>query len=68
MPPTIGATTGTQLYPHCDDPLFGIGISAWMILGPKSRAGFNAGPVGPPKEITKVPINKPTPILAISID
>jgi len=46
--PTQGANTGTHEYHHSDGPFPGIGSIQWAILGAKSRAGFNAGPVVPP--------------------
>ena len=60
--PKIGATTGTQLYSHCDEPLCCNGKIACKIRGPRSRAGFNAGPVAPPSEITKAITSSPNPI------
>ena len=42
--------------------MFLIGKIACKILGPKSRAGFKAGPVGPPNEATNAITNKPTPM------
>ena len=54
MAAKIGATTGTHEYPQSELPLCLSGSSAWRMRGPRSRAGFKAGPVGPPSEATKV--------------
>jgi len=58
--PIIGPTQGTQEYCQSELPLLLIGKIACIILGPKSRAGLIAKPVGPPnpKPITVTPIAK----------
>ena len=38
---------------------------ACMIRGPKSRAGFKPGPVGPPKDATNVQTKKPNAKCAV---
>src|SRR6266576_226828 len=68
MHPAInGPTIGTSAYPQSDFPFPLIGRMAWARRGPKSRAGFNAYPVGPPSPSpiahTSVPQNHgPNPI------
>src|SRR5580658_6284670 len=50
MPPAIkGPIIGTNAYPQSEFPLSLIGRIAWATRGPKSRAGFIAYPVGPPR-------------------
>lgn len=58
--PRIGPTTGIQAYRQFESPLVGIGKRKCMILGPKSRAGFNAAPVVPANDNPRVIIKKPT--------
>ena len=65
MAAKIGATTGTHEYPQSELPLCLSGSSAWRMRGPRSRAGFKAGPVGPPSEATKVATRKPSPMWAV---
>lgn len=48
--PINGPTTGTQAYVTSNAALFLIGSKACMIRGPKSRAGFIAYPVVPPRD------------------
>jgi hypothetical protein len=61
MPPPInGPTTGTQEYAQSEEPFPGIGQKACAILGPKSRAGFKAYPVVPPKLAPKPQTNTAT--------
>ena len=59
----IGATTGTQAYHHLESPLcspkIDFGRKAWTKRGPKSRAGFKPGPVGPPSDETRAITRKP---------
>lgn len=57
----MGAITGIQAYDHSEIPLFLSGTSACTKRGPKSLAGFNPGPVGPPKDATRAPTRIPTP-------
>src|SRR5580698_5873244 len=47
--PISGPTIGTNAYPQSDFPLPLIGRMACATRGPKSRAGFIAYPVGPPR-------------------
>src|SRR3981189_1927496 len=50
IPPAInGPTIGTKAYPQSEFPLSLIGRIACASRGPKSRAGFIAYPVGPPR-------------------
>src|SRR5271154_2601860 len=50
MAPAInGPTIGTSAYPQSELPLSLMGRIAWARRGPKSRAGFIAYPVGPPR-------------------
>ena len=41
-PPMIGPTTGIHEYAQSEVPLPGIGRMAWMMRGPRSRAGLIA--------------------------
>src|SRR6187200_1839180 len=59
-PPINGPTMGIQLYDQSDDPLPGMGKTKWAIRGPKSRAGFMAKPVGPPRLSPMEVISPPT--------
>ena len=52
--PKHGATTGTHEYHHSEDPFPGIGTKKCTMRGDKSRAGFNAGPVVPPPQSTRL--------------
>src|ERR1035438_4990739 len=50
IPPAIsGPMIGTSAYPQSEFPLSLMGRIAWATRGPKSRAGFIAYPVGPPR-------------------
>src|SRR3981189_1523246 len=50
IPPAInGPTIGTNAYPQSEFPLALIGRIACARRGPKSRAGFIAYPVAPPR-------------------
>src|SRR2546423_1704492 len=68
LPPAMTVpAAGTSAYPHFDFSFPPIGRMAWARRGPKSRAGFNAYPVGPPSPSpiaqTRAPQNHgPNPI------
>src|SRR5258708_4819411 len=48
-PASNGPMMGTSAYPQSEFPLPLMGRIAWATRGPKSRAGFIAYPVGPPR-------------------
>lgn len=68
----IGAVTGTHEYHHLLSPLFSpkidFGKSECKIRGPRSRAGFKPGPVGPPSEATNTSTRKPRTTWLIAAD
>ncbi len=59
-PPVIGPKIGIHAYAQSDGPFLLMGKRAWAILGPRSRAGLIAYPVGPPRESPIAIISTPT--------